>query len=43
MGINAITTVGISSVTVGKKDLRKQNVWTESLWFVENMLSGDPL
>ena len=31
MGINAITTVGISSVTVGKKDLRNQNVGTESL------------
>ena len=32
MGINAIASVGISLVTVGKKDLTNQNVWTESLW-----------
>ena len=31
MGINAIASVGISLVTVGKKDLTNQNVWTESL------------
>ena len=32
MGINAIASVGISLVTVGKKDLTNQNEWTESLW-----------
>ena len=34
MGINAITNVGISLVTVGKKYLSNQNVSSESLWFV---------
>ena len=34
MNINAIASVGISLVTVGKKDLTNQNVWTESQWRV---------
>ena len=34
MGVNTIPDVGISLVTVGKKDLRNQNERTESLWFV---------
>ena len=34
MGINAIASVGISLVTVGKKDLTNQNVWTESQWYI---------
>ena len=36
MGVNTIPDVGISLVTVGKKDLRNQNERTESLcivWF----------
>ena len=32
MGINGVTNVGISLVSVGKKDLTNQNVWTESQW-----------
>ena len=33
MGVNTIPDVGISLVTVGKKDLRNQNERTESLWY----------
>ena len=43
MGINAITNVGISLVTVGKKDLTNQNVCTESQWASEDFHFKDYL
>ena len=32
LGINSIPNTGFSLVTVGKKDLRNQNIWTDSLF-----------
>ena len=38
MGVNTIPDVGISLVTVGKKDLRNQNERTESLCDVQKVV-----